>query len=162
SLFSERGARAIVSIAPENLAAVLSIARQYGVAAREIGKVTPGDAFRIEHKGCAVIDSPVESLRDAWASSLEFAVKGSTWKEREEFYQEAATRKQNCSNTTRVLVVFYHFFLAGALTAALVAFWIATGSSREEILTPQEVALVIVPIVLVYLLTGWGMLKWKN
>jgi phosphoribosylformylglycinamidine synthase subunit PurL len=71
ALFGERGARAIVSVCPENLAAVLAIARQYHVAAREIGKVTRGDAFRIEYKGQAVIESQVESLRDAWANSLE-------------------------------------------------------------------------------------------
>jgi phosphoribosylformylglycinamidine synthase subunit PurL len=71
TLFGERGARAVVSLAPENLAAALAIARQYNVAARKIGKVTRNDAFRIEHKGRTVIESPVESLRDAWAHSLE-------------------------------------------------------------------------------------------
>jgi len=71
ALFGERGARAIVSLAPESLAAVLAIARQYNVAAREIGKVTRGDAFRIEHKGHAVIESSVDPLCDAWANSLE-------------------------------------------------------------------------------------------
>ena len=71
ALFGERGARAIVSVSPENLAAVLTIARQYGVAAREIGRVTRGDAFRIEQRGYAVIESTVETLRDAWANSLE-------------------------------------------------------------------------------------------
>ena len=75
ALFGERGARAIVSLAPESLAAVLAIARQYHVAAREIGKVTGNDAFRIELKGCAVIDSPLEALRDAWANSLERILK---------------------------------------------------------------------------------------
>ncbi|HKW63682.1 MAG TPA: phosphoribosylformylglycinamidine synthase subunit PurL [Candidatus Acidoferrum sp.] len=70
-LFNERGARVIVSLAPENLAALLAIARQYNVAAREIGKVTRGDALRIEHKERAVIESPGELLRDAWANSLE-------------------------------------------------------------------------------------------
>jgi phosphoribosylformylglycinamidine synthase II len=75
AVFGERGARAIVSLAPESLAAVLAIARQYGVAAREIGKVTRGDAFRIEQKGRAVIGSPVASLRDAWANALERALK---------------------------------------------------------------------------------------
>src|SRR5437763_913853 len=74
SLFGERGARAIVSVSRESLAAVLAIARQYGVAAREIGKVTRGDAFCIELKGRAVIEFPVSSLRDAWANSLERAV----------------------------------------------------------------------------------------
>ncbi|HVH70356.1 MAG TPA: AIR synthase-related protein, partial [Candidatus Dormibacteraeota bacterium] len=76
TLFGERGARAIVSLAPENLAALLAIARQYGVAACEIGKVTRGDVFRIGHKGRAVIESAVEPLRDAWANSLERMVTG--------------------------------------------------------------------------------------
>jgi phosphoribosylformylglycinamidine (FGAM) synthase-like enzyme len=75
AVFGERGARAIVSLAPESLAAVLAIARQYSVAAREIGKVTRGDAFRIEQKGRLVIDSSVESLCDPWAYSLESTLK---------------------------------------------------------------------------------------
>jgi len=71
ALFGERGARAIVSVARTKLAAVLATARQYGVAAREIGLVTRDGSFRIEHQGRAVIESPVESLREAWANSLE-------------------------------------------------------------------------------------------
>jgi len=69
--FGERGARAVVSVTPSKLAAVLNTARQYKVAAREIGQVTRGDTFRIEYKGRAVVDSSVETLRDAWANSLE-------------------------------------------------------------------------------------------
>ncbi len=69
--FNERGARAVVSVAPSKLAAVLDTARQYNVAARELGQVTRDGSFRIEHKGRAVIDSSVETLRDAWANSLE-------------------------------------------------------------------------------------------
>jgi phosphoribosylformylglycinamidine synthase len=76
ALFSERGARAVVSVAPAKLAAVLAIARQYSVAAREIGQVTRDDALRIEHKGRAVIESSVDSLQDTWANSLERALKG--------------------------------------------------------------------------------------
>ena len=70
AVFGERGARAVVSVSPENLAAVLTIARQYGLAAREIGRVTR-DRFRIEQRGHAVIESAVEALRDAWTNSLE-------------------------------------------------------------------------------------------
>ena len=73
--FGERGARAVVSVTPSSLARVLDTARHYGVAAREIGKVIRGDAFRIEHKGRAVIESSVETLRDAWAHSLERTLK---------------------------------------------------------------------------------------
>src|SRR6202165_2990266 len=72
--FNERGARAIVSVTPSKLAAVLDTARQYKVAAHQIGQVTRGDAFRIQYKGRAVIDSSVETLRDAWAHSLERAL----------------------------------------------------------------------------------------
>jgi phosphoribosylformylglycinamidine synthase II len=75
--FGERGARAIVTVTPSKLAAVLDTARQYQVAARELGQVTRDGSLRIEHKGRAVIDSPVETLRGAWANSLEYAVKGS-------------------------------------------------------------------------------------
>jgi phosphoribosylformylglycinamidine synthase II len=71
ALFNERGARAVVSVTPAKLAAVLNTARQYNVAAHELGQVTRGDAFRIEYKGRAVIDGSIETLRDAWAHSLE-------------------------------------------------------------------------------------------
>jgi len=74
-LFNERGARAVVSVAPEKLAVVLATARQYGVVARELGKVARDTAFRIEYKGHAAIDSPLETLRDAWAHSLEKILK---------------------------------------------------------------------------------------
>jgi phosphoribosylformylglycinamidine synthase subunit PurL len=70
-LFGERGARCVVSVAPAKLAALQAIARQYGVEASEIGQVISGPSLSIEHKGRAVIDCPVESLRDVWANSLE-------------------------------------------------------------------------------------------
>jgi phosphoribosylformylglycinamidine synthase len=71
ALFGERGARAVVSVKPPQLARVLDTARQYQVAAHEIGKVIRGDAFCIQYKGSAVVDSSVKGLRDAWAHSLE-------------------------------------------------------------------------------------------
>jgi phosphoribosylformylglycinamidine synthase subunit PurL len=71
AVFNERGARAAVSVTPSKLAAVLNTARQYNVAAHQIGQVIRGDAFRIQHKGSAVIDSSVEALRSNWAHSLE-------------------------------------------------------------------------------------------
>jgi phosphoribosylformylglycinamidine synthase len=71
ALFHERGARCVVSVSPTKLAAVLATARQYGVGAREIGKVHLGNALRIEYKGSAVVDSPLDELRGIWANSLE-------------------------------------------------------------------------------------------
>jgi phosphoribosylformylglycinamidine synthase len=72
TLFGERGARVMVSVSPANLAAVLTIARQYGVEASKIGEVsTGGSAFRILYNGGVVLYSSAEALRDAWANALE-------------------------------------------------------------------------------------------
>ena len=71
ALFSERGARCVVSVSSTNLAAVLATARQYNVGAHELGKVTQDSALRIQLKGHAAIDSPLDVLRDVWANSLE-------------------------------------------------------------------------------------------
>jgi phosphoribosylformylglycinamidine synthase subunit PurL len=71
ALFNERGARCVLSVSPTKLAAVLATARQYNVGAQEIGKVNLGNALRIEYKGNAVVDSPIDSLRGIWANSLE-------------------------------------------------------------------------------------------
>jgi len=74
ALFGERGARAVVSVKPTALARVLDTARQYQVAAHELGQVTRDGSFRIEHKGRAVVDASVKALRDVWAHSLEYAL----------------------------------------------------------------------------------------
>src|SRR5579862_3427300 len=71
ALFGERGARCVVSVAPEKVGALRTIAGQYGLAATEIGQVTSNGSLRIEYKGRAVIDSQIEMLRDVWANSLE-------------------------------------------------------------------------------------------
>jgi phosphoribosylformylglycinamidine synthase subunit PurL len=75
ALFGERGARAIVSVSPDKLAALRATARQYGVGAHEIGHVTRDNSLRIEYKGHAVVSAPVLALRDVWAHSLERALK---------------------------------------------------------------------------------------
>jgi phosphoribosylformylglycinamidine synthase subunit PurL len=75
ALFGERGARILVSVSPGQLAALRSTARQYGVGAHEIGKVTRDNSLRIEYKGQAVVQSDVPSLHDAWANSLPRALK---------------------------------------------------------------------------------------
>jgi phosphoribosylformylglycinamidine synthase II len=75
ALFGERGARVIVSVAPEKLGAVLATARQYHVGAREIGKVTRDNALRIQYNGRPAISAPVPKLKDVWAHSLERNLK---------------------------------------------------------------------------------------
>jgi|HubBroStandDraft_6_1064221.scaffolds.fasta_scaffold12770_4 phosphoribosylformylglycinamidine synthase II len=69
ALFGERGARAVVSVTPENLAAVRRIAAQYEVAAVEVGRVTRGE-FRIELNGQTVVSAEVPSLADIWSGAL--------------------------------------------------------------------------------------------
>jgi phosphoribosylformylglycinamidine synthase len=70
ALFGERGARAIVSVTPENVAAVRRIAAQYEVAVVEVGRVSRGE-FRIELNGKKVVSAEVPSLADAWSGALE-------------------------------------------------------------------------------------------
>ncbi len=69
-LFGERGARAIVSVTPENLAAVRRIAAQYEVPVVEVGRVTRGE-FRIELNGRTVVSADVPLLADVWSEALE-------------------------------------------------------------------------------------------
>jgi phosphoribosylformylglycinamidine synthase len=75
SLFGERGARAIVSVKASLVARVLETARQYKVTAEQIGETIRDTRLRIEYKGHAAIDSPIEELREIWTHSLERAVK---------------------------------------------------------------------------------------
>ena len=70
ALFGERGARAIVSVTPENLAAVRRLAAQYDVGVVAIGRVTRGE-FRIELNGQTVVSAEVSSLADAWGQALQ-------------------------------------------------------------------------------------------
>jgi len=70
ALFGERGARAVVSVTPENVAAVRRIAAQYEVAAVEIGRVTRGE-FRIQLNGRTAVSAEVPSLADGWNGAIE-------------------------------------------------------------------------------------------
>jgi phosphoribosylformylglycinamidine synthase subunit PurL len=75
ALFGERGARVIVSLAPEGLSALLQAALERGVSACEIGKVTRDNTIRIQYNGRTVVAASIDSLRDVWSNSLEQALK---------------------------------------------------------------------------------------
>ena len=75
ALFGESGARAIVSVAPEHVAALRQLAAENQTALREIGKVTRDNVLRIQYKGRTVISASVPALKDTWANSLERALK---------------------------------------------------------------------------------------
>jgi phosphoribosylformylglycinamidine synthase II len=82
ALFGERGARAVVSVTPENLAAVRRVAAQYEVAVLEVGRVTRGE-FRIQLNGRAAVSADVPSLLDAWAGALERLLRGNDFRKAE-------------------------------------------------------------------------------
>jgi phosphoribosylformylglycinamidine synthase subunit PurL len=69
ALFGERGARAVISVTSENVAAVRQIAAQYEVAVVEVGRVTRGE-FHIELNGRTVVSAEVPSLADAWSGAF--------------------------------------------------------------------------------------------
>jgi phosphoribosylformylglycinamidine synthase len=70
TLFSESASRVVVSVAPENLAAVLSRAQSLGVPVAEIG--TTGSArISISIKGTLAIDIAVSEAETIWDTALE-------------------------------------------------------------------------------------------
>ena len=69
ALFGERGARAVVSVAPALLARATAIAAQCDVKVQQIGSVTRGD-FRIQYKGAPVIQGKADSFLRTWGESL--------------------------------------------------------------------------------------------
>jgi phosphoribosylformylglycinamidine synthase II len=74
ALFGERGARAVVSVAPASLARVNAIAAQYKVGARRVGAVTRAE-LRIQYQGATVIQGSIESLRRVWSEALPRAIE---------------------------------------------------------------------------------------
>ena len=79
-----------------------------------------------------------------------------------EIYQAALPRLSNASKTTWGLVVVYHFLVPAILTGAIAFDWAAARSSREDLLTLEVLSGVGAPFVLLYVTTGWGILRWKN
>ena len=77
ALFGERGARAVVSLAPASLARVEAIAAQYKIGAQQVGRVTRGE-FRIQYKGAPVIRGNVDSFRRTWSESLGKAIEAAS------------------------------------------------------------------------------------
>jgi phosphoribosylformylglycinamidine synthase subunit PurL len=76
ALFGERGARAVVSLAPSSLARANQVAAQWNVPVQHIGTVTRGD-FRIQFDGSLVIQGSIASFHDIWSGSLQQAIETS-------------------------------------------------------------------------------------
>ncbi len=77
TLFGERGARAVVSVAPTALARVQEIAAQCKINVSQIGRVTRGE-FRIQLNEAAVIQGQADSFRQAWSESLAHAIESAS------------------------------------------------------------------------------------
>ena len=73
-LFSERGARAVVSLSSSSLARVNEVAAQCKVAVQQIGTVTRGD-FRIQYNGSPVVQGSIASFHNTWSGSLQKAIE---------------------------------------------------------------------------------------
>ncbi len=69
TLFGESASRAVVSVEPAALAAVLEAASAAGVPAARIGR-TGGDAIRIAVAGRVVIDCALHQAEASWGESL--------------------------------------------------------------------------------------------
>ncbi|MGA8012973.1 MAG: phosphoribosylformylglycinamidine synthase subunit PurL [Candidatus Acidiferrales bacterium] len=77
ALFGERGARAVVSVAPASLARATAIAAQYDIKVQQVGSVTRDD-FRIQCKGVPVIRGTMDSFRQTWSESLGKAIEAAS------------------------------------------------------------------------------------
>jgi phosphoribosylformylglycinamidine synthase len=75
ALFSETGARAVVSLPQASLARLLTLAAQYKVAALVIGRVARGQ-LQLSLNGATIIRDSSDSLRAIWSGAIEDAVLG--------------------------------------------------------------------------------------
>ena len=77
ALFGERGARAIVSVKPQQVRMAFSRLQDNMESRRtQIGHVTNDGIFSIQYNGSAMIEeSSCEALRETWAHSLERAAR---------------------------------------------------------------------------------------
>jgi len=75
ALFSESQARAVVSLSPQNLEAVLKLAQDYEVPAAVLGNVG-GESLLIRVNGEEVADVPLIQCAEHYWRGLEWAMKG--------------------------------------------------------------------------------------
>jgi phosphoribosylformylglycinamidine synthase len=69
-LFGEDGGRAVVSVAPENVGAVVALAGEHGVPVHRVGQVTEPDAILELRVGGRVLRWAVGSLRQTYFTAI--------------------------------------------------------------------------------------------
>ena len=74
-LFSESPSRIIVSVKPENVVQVQSLAAQHNTACALLGEVSADEYLTITVEGQAVISQGLHPLETAWRESLPRALK---------------------------------------------------------------------------------------
>ena len=72
-LFSEPSSAVVVSCAPANVAAIATVASQFGLFVLRIGE-TGGASFDFNIDGEHVFSIPIQDLREPWAKALESAL----------------------------------------------------------------------------------------
>jgi phosphoribosylformylglycinamidine synthase len=76
TLFSESASRVVVSVGMADVGDLLTLASREGIAATRLGLVG-GSAIRIAIDGLAVIDMPVQSAEEIWATAIEQRLEAS-------------------------------------------------------------------------------------
>jgi phosphoribosylformylglycinamidine synthase subunit PurL len=76
TLFGESASRVVVSVAPERLDELVALGTREGVPATVIGRVG-GDRIRISIEGRAVVDEPLATAEQVWATAIGRYFEGS-------------------------------------------------------------------------------------
>jgi hypothetical protein len=79
-----------------------------------------------------------------------------------EVHQAASSSLARASQTTRGLVVVYHFLVATILIVAILVDWLTVSSSENDLFMLKGLSAVGVPFALVYGVAGWRILRWRN
>jgi len=79
-----------------------------------------------------------------------------------EVHQATSPSLARASQATRGLVAVYHFLVATVLLVAISVDWVTVKSSGDDLFILKGLSAVGVPFALVYALTGWGILRWRN
>ena len=79
-----------------------------------------------------------------------------------EVHQTASLSLSRASQTTRGLVAVFHFFIAAILVGAILVDWVTVRPSGDDLFMLEVLSAIGVPFALLYSVTGWGILGWRN
>ena len=79
-----------------------------------------------------------------------------------EVHQSTSSFLAGASQTSRGLVGVYHFLIATMLIVVILVDWVSLRSSGDDLFMLKALTAVGVPFALIYGVTGWGILRWRN